>query len=600
MTTQPQWIEKFLNLYRSGIAHSFIVHFNINDYVSAEGLTSSITYLSKILASRIVVIYSRDKGITFATESMKKKALEILELGQEQPAQALSPALAALQSIGAAAPAQEQELPRNPAAALPLLDQLLRYIPKRNEELASGQLLTGVAVIIENTEFIIPDASLAMMPADDRTALATIARWGRDSEIVNTGNIAILMTGNIASVHSDLRAASNRYEAIEIGLPGTEQRQTFIEQYIDRKEEEGVEIRLVDDLTVSQIANSTAGLSLVQIEDILLRAIREGQLTRSLVWDRKRDIIKGEFGDVLEVIEPRLGFEDIGGLDYVKDFFFRSVIRPIQKGRTERVPMGVLLLGPAGTGKSVFAEAVAKEAGINVLKLNVGGQIASKWQGEGERNIVKALTAISVFSPSIVFIDEIDQVLKRGDGAGGSQQDNRIFQIIMEYMADTSHRGRIIFLAATNRPDLMDAALRRPGRLDKKIPFLVPDEKEREAIFKIAARKHLGQECEIPQEAIKASEGWTGAEIIAAGVKAAELAEDYEMDTCQAIEEAVKRLRPTTADIQLMTLLAVRECEDRDLLPPKYRQMKEDSSGLDNEIISLKNREEGTRKQRNL
>ncbi|MFQ5614730.1 MAG: AAA family ATPase, partial [Anaerolineae bacterium] len=127
------------------------------------------------------------------------------------------------------------------------------------------------------------------------------------------------------------------------------------------------------------VANATAGLSLLHVEDILLRAEATGSLTHDLIWERKRDIIRTEFGDVLEIIEPRFGFDDIGGLQHVKDFFTRSVVRPLREGRKGRVPMGVLMSGPAGTGKSIVAEAVAKEAGVNAVHLRIGGQVASKW-----------------------------------------------------------------------------------------------------------------------------------------------------------------------------------------------------------------------------
>jgi len=286
---------------------------------------------------------------------------------------------------------------------------------------------------------------------------------------------------------------------------------------------------------------------------------------------------------VLEVMEPRFGFDDVGGLQHVKDFFARSVVCPLQEGRTGRVPMGVLLTGPAGTGKSIVAEAVAREAAINAVRLRIGGQIASKWQGEGERNLEKALAAIEGLQPVLVFIDEVDQAVSRGEGSG-SQQDRRIFQRLLEWMSDTSHRGRAVILAATNRPDLMDAALRRPGRFDKKIPFLVPDEEERCAIFAVMSRRYGLQVERIPEAGIAATEGWTGAEIEAAVVKAVELAEDEGLEPGQALVQAVRRLRPSTADVEFMTLLAVAECNDLDLLPPRYRALVENREELEKRL----------------
>jgi AAA+ superfamily predicted ATPase len=568
----PAWVAHFLDRYQAGVAHAFILHFNIGDHVSPEVATSPVAYLARLLAGRQVVAgYNRDRGITFPTETMRKKALEILGLVQPAgPAQG-NAALAALRSIGAAPAVEEQELPRNPAAALPLLDKLLRVTD------GSGKV---AAVIVEGAELIVPDGPLSTMSPDDRTALATVRRWGSDPEIIAAGNPVFLIVNNIAALHSDLRAASNRYEAIEIPLPDTAARLRFIERYLQTKAEADIFIKFADGLTSETVANATAGLSLLHVEDILLRAEATGLLTPALIWERKQDIIRSEFGDVLEIIEPRLSFADIGGLDHVKRFFERSVIRPLREGRKARVPMGVLLTGPAGTGKSIMAEAVATEAGVNAVRLRIGGQIASMWQGQGERNLEKALRAIQGLAPTVVFIDEIDQAVQRGGGSGGSQQDQRIFQRLLEFMADTQHRGEIVFLAATNRPDLMDAALRRPGRFDKKIPFLVPDEIERDNIFYVMTRRYLGQIVRVSEETLKATEGWTGAEIEAAVVKAAEIIEDEGQEMTWAIQSAVERLSPSTADIELMTYLAVQECNDRDLLPPKYQKMLDDRVAL--------------------
>ena len=242
------------------------------------------------------------------------------------------------------------------------------------------------------------------------------------------------------------------------------------------------------------------------------------------------------------------------------------------------------MTGPAGTGKSIMAEAVAKEAGINAVRLRIGGQIASRWQGEGERNLEKALRAIVGLAPTIVFIEEIDQAMKRGSDGDSNQQDQRIFQRLLEFMADTSHRGEIVFLATTNRPDLMDAALRRPGRFDKKVPFLISSRDERDAIFRVMARRYLGQEVEAPDEVLDSTEGWTGAEIEATVVKAAEIVEDENVEATWALSQATQRLSPSTADIQLMTLLAVAECNDRDLLPPRYREMLDDRAALADKV----------------
>lgn len=441
---------------------------------------------------------------------------------------------------------------------------------------------------------------MATMSAEDRTNLITVQRWGRDPDVVRSGNPVFLVTANLADLQTSIRAASSKFEAIEVPLPDREARLAFIEYYAVQRRPEPVEGKSQAfrwHLSTEELANATAGLSLIHIEDIFLRAEQEGELTWDLVRERKDDIIASEFGEVLEILEPRLGWEMIGGLQHVKDFFNRSVIRPMREGRTSRVPMGVLMTGPAGTGKTAVAEAVARESGINFVILNLA-RIFGQYVGMSERNLEKALRAIESLAPVGVFIDEIDQSVQRG-GAGDSGVSNRVFKRLLEFMSDTGHRGRVVFIAATNRPDLMDAALRRPGRFDKKIPFLVPNETEREAIFKVMLRKYgLSGASSIPTSCITATEGWTGAEIEAAVVKAVEVAEDRDMSPEEALTYAVQAVSPSTADIEYMSLLAIQETNDRDLLPPKYRQMLDDRQVLQARLKET--RPEATRGRREL
>jgi transitional endoplasmic reticulum ATPase len=567
----PAWAQEVMEKYGSGVAHAFVLHFNIHDY-AVPGVPFT-TYLAQMLAGRqVVAVYSRDLGITFPLETMRERFIEILGLGDGQPQQPADPALAALQSLGVAPAGGGTELPRAPADALPLLGQLLR---------TGGPEDKLAAVVIEEAQTVVPDADVAAMSPADRDVLVAVSRWGRDAKVVAAGNPVFLVTPNLSALNGAVRAASSKWEAVKVSLPGPQERLAFIRWYLEERPDT---FAWPDEMTPQMLANVTAGLSLVHLEDILLRAEAEGELRPEMVRERKEAIIRSEYGDVLEVMEPRFGFDDIGGLAHVKEFFTRSVIRPMREGRTRRVPQGVLLTGPAGTGKSVIAEAIAREADINAVRLRIGGQIASKWQGEGERNLEKALAAIEGLQPCLVFIDEVDQAVSRGAGGGGSQQDRRIFQRLLEWMSDVGHRGRSLVLGATNRPDLMDAALRRPGRFDKKIPFLVPGEEERRAILAVMCRRYGLQVEHIPDGCVAATDGWTGAEIEAAAVKAAELVEDENLEPAEALIQAVQRIRPSTADIEFMTLLSIAECNDRDLLPPRYRALLDDREGLQKKL----------------
>ncbi len=138
-----------------------------------------------------------------------------------------------------------------------------------------------------------------------------------------------------------------------------------------------------------------------------LRALAAGgTVTRELVRARKRESIATEYAEVLEVLEPAFGFEAIGGHAQIKQFLLEWVIRPLREGPLDMVPLGVALLGPPGTGKTVLAIATAKEAGLNCVLLRPE-KIKGGIVGESERRLAKALGGIESLAPCLVFVDEL-------------------------------------------------------------------------------------------------------------------------------------------------------------------------------------------------
>lgn len=555
------WRVELAEFYKSGIGHAFIAHFNVNDYFSWDrGITVKESIIELFSSFDIVMSYQRSEGLTFANKSSEVKAIEIVA---SNPSQDQNDLLSFDNSSS-----QEFEFPDYPSQLFPLLTEILNSTVYKS------------LLIIEDGEYICPSMDLSTLSPDDRLILSTLTNWGKIRKLNNNNNVVVIIAKNIGDISPTLM--DSRYIPIKIDLPSEMDRRKFIATNIKKRE-----IQLEKDLTLDKLVNATSGLNLLSIEDILLRSIGQ-ELTLKMVWSRKREIFSSSYSDVLDVVEPKYSFDQIGGMDLAKDFLTRNVVKPMLAGNTKRVPMGILLCGPSGTGKTVLVNSLAFESGINFVILRIGGQISSKYVGESERNLSRALSAIKSFVPTILFIDELDQVMGGRGGINENSSDKRLFQMLLEFLSDVTLRGRVLFIAATNRPDLLDAALKRSGRIDKKIPILIPDRDDREKIFQVMCKRYFDncQEFEISPEVLDQTEGLTGAEIETITVKAYELVEDYDLSIGEAISRASNSIKPSTKQIEYMTRLAIQEASDIDLVPEKYRYLLEDRSKLDKEIKS--------------
>lgn len=218
---------------------------------------------------------------------------------------------------------------------------------------------------------------------------------------------------------------------------------------------------------------------------------------------------------------PNVKWSDVGGLPGVKDELKQAIEWPLKhpesfKKMGIRPPSGVLLFGPPGCGKTLLAKAVATESEANFISIK-GPELLSMWVGESEKGIRKIFRRARQVAPSIVFFDEIDSIAtKRGDGPGSHVGDRVLNQLLTELDGVEALRN-VVFVAATNRPDLLDSGLLRPGRIDKLIKVPAPDEKARLSILKVhtkpvADKKMLGED--ISLEAIaKATDGFSGADL---------------------------------------------------------------------------------------
>ena len=214
---------------------------------------------------------------------------------------------------------------------------------------------------------------------------------------------------------------------------------------------------------------------------------------------------------------PDIGWDDIGGLEEVKNLLIETVQWPIQHRELFDLyktapPKGILLFGPPGTGKTLLAKAVAKESGVNFISVK-GPEILTKWVGEPEKKLREVFKKARMAAPCIVFFDEIDALVPVRGGSGSSQVSERIVNQFLSEMDGIEELHGVMILAATNRVDLIDPALLRPGRIEINVPLPVPDAETRRAIFEVHTRSIPLHNDVHEADWVEKTEGMTGADI---------------------------------------------------------------------------------------
>jgi len=534
------WYNEFLNKYKAGISHEFLFYFNVRDLVDNYRNIDRYIYEEFIKQRNfgIVAFYDISRGLTFFEPGMEREFHIVT--GNE--------AADFMHSM--------------PSKIFPYLDRALRN--------------TKMALFIDHAEKIVPAGDMAGMSLEERMALIWMCEWSVSPKISSVGSAIFMLADNLADISREALKSSYRIEPVLIELPGENERREYIEFLLKNGD-----VKM--DITPEEFAKLSSGLSKKSIKDIKLKAEAEGvPISFDFIKEKKHAVLKKEYGDVLEFIYPEIGFEDIGGMEKAKNYLMKNVVQPIKKGDLRRVPMGILLCGPSGTGKTLLVNALAKSSGFNCVKIDMS-RILGQYVGESEKNFKKCLLGAQSQQPVIVFVDEIDTAFKRGD-SGDSGVSRNIFSEFLQFTGNTNNRGKVIFIAATNRPDLLDPALKRAGRFDKKIPVLLPETAERAEVFKIMMKKYGFETCITDFTPFaERTDGYTGAEVEVVVRKAYEIVNEDEcanaIITSEILKEAILRCRPATQQIQFMTMLALEECDDQDLLPEKYKTLPEQAMG---------------------
>ncbi|MAG37972.1 ATPase [Candidatus Pacearchaeota archaeon] len=253
---------------------------------------------------------------------------------------------------------------------------------------------------------------------------------------------------------------------------------------------------------------------------------------------------------------PNVGWDDVGGLEKTKQALKEAVEWPIKnpegfKRLGVRAPRGILLYGSPGTGKTLLAKAVAKEAEANFINVK-GPSLLSMWVGKSEEGVRKVFERARQVSPCIVFFDEIDSLAGRRGYESGNRVTERVLNQLLAEMDGLEDLKDVTIIAATNRPDMLDPALLRPGRFDRIILVDVPDKESREKIFEVHLKgTPIGKDVKI-KDLVAKTEGFVGADIESivreASMNALRRDSGAKEVTKLDFEEAIKKTTPSVSE----------------------------------------------------
>ncbi|MGO9829466.1 MAG: ATP-binding protein [Myxococcaceae bacterium] len=551
----PAWARKLAQAYYTKTVSTFLLHGSVRDLQPLQDAQGGRTFgpLKTFLADELfggrnhVLFYDRSSGIRAASPDTQKD---------------LARAMAAYDTLYGTDYAKV--MPRDPGRALQIVENYLRM------RLADGQSL---ALVIDFAETLAPGADIGALSSEDRFSLATLVKWASDPQFLAGDLSVVLLVENLAEISP--RLARNPYVAtIELPLPTEEERLEFVQTKLD-----GRKLASVSDVGLAVLAKTTAGLSRINLDRVLTEATeRQIRITPELLKDKKKEIIQAECHGLLEFIEPAHALDAVAGHTRAKQML-RQAASALKKGRLEVLPMGYLVAGPVGTGKTFLATCFAGEIGIPCVKfLN----FRSQWQGVTEANLEKIFNLLKALWPVAVMIDEADAFLGNRDASGDSGTSSRVFASIASFMGNTEYRGKIVWFLLTCRPDLLPIDLKRQGRAEEHLALFYPQsDAERDELYKVVAKK-LKMSLDVPSFAAVLPKGaqLSGADIesILVRSKFAALNEGREQPTEADVRAVVNDFVPPSypLELELQNLAAVQECTSRELLPETYRSMERD------------------------
>ena len=384
--------------------------------------------------------------------------------------------------------------------------------------------------------------------------------------------VVIGATNRPDSLDPALRRPGRFDREIEIGVPDADERLEILEIHTRN-------MPIEEDVDLKKLANTTHGFVGADLESLCKESAM--RVVRRILPEIKTDdeeipeevlkkiiVTKDDFKSALKEIQPSalrevlvqvpdVKWDDVGGLEDAKQELQEAVEWPLKYPDTfqrlgVRPPKGTLLYGVPGTGKTLLAKAVAHESEANFISIK-GPELLSKWVGESEKGVREVFRKAKQTAPTVIFFDEIDSIAStRSGNDGDSGVTKRVVNQLLTEMDGLEELEDVAIIAATNRPDIIDPGLMRPGRFDRHIKVDVPSEEARLAIFEVHTKNMpLAKDVNLKKLA-KNTEGYVGADIEAVCREAAMLTLRNNLEASEIpnkyFKEAIEKVKPASSE----------------------------------------------------
>ncbi len=552
----PAWAEEMRDLFKSGSVSQFILHGNVLDVVPSpeptdRKLLSLRAFLDAVMFKNFEVVlqYNRGSGIV-ATK------------GAEDWGDWLQ------QNAGGEAAAGIRE----PGKALELLDRyLLRTLHLRT--IKDARPVQRIAVVIDFAEFVVPRGDPLYLGSEFSSAIIKILGWANDPAILQSNIATVLVTEGLSNL-SQLVADNPHSAKLKIPLPNEEEMTDFV-GFLAEKQFPALPSKC--EVPMDVLGRRLTGLSRVGARTVIALALNnEKTITAAWLTRMKKDMIERECQGLLEFLESPFTLDNVSGHEAVKTWL-REDTQLLKKGALNALPMGYLITGRIGTGKTFVVQCWAGELGIPCVVLK---NFRDRWVGATESNLEKIFSVLRALGQAVVFVDEADQMAgKREGGDGDSGLSGRVYGMLAAAMSDTRNRGRVLWVFATSRPDLLEVDLKRQGRLDVHIPLFPPQTlDEMRSLLLSIAKKYKFPLAPADIAGLNEGMGMGGNEIEGVLVRALrinELQGEPKKPLQEILTSVFREVRPSahTQKLEYMDYIAVKECTDARFLPEKYRDI---------------------------